>query len=615
MANFLQIALEYHASGLRVIPFWKSEAGKVSFPEWTKWQTQVQTDADVTMLFSKECFGVAMICSDGIEAVDIDVKHDPSGNIGKDYFDYLKMYVSGDEALMDSIIQKTKSGGWHIIYKTNTHAGNQKLAHLDGSKEAVIETRGKGGLLFVHPTPGYEVKRGDLKNIKLISDKGRECFMRCAREMSTRVEVESIEPTSTLEPEERQAIATHTTLGGVRPGADYNSRHDVLETAEKYGWKLISRHGGTERLTRPGSASGDVHATIVRTKEGERRFYPFTTSTGYDAQKCYSSFSMYALEEHKGDQSAAAKALYSLGYGSRVVQGTSATATDATKNDLPVAVTDILEAARKTKFDFHAPIPNPDAVLTLTRDGKTRKVGGFGQIGLFTGEEKSGKSYVLSCIVASALGKEVLGFKLDLRGRKMKLLDTEQALEFYALTQRRIHNMAGLGTNPENYEAYHLRQFSVLERLAIIEHFINETPDLGVLVIDGFVDLILNYNDLAESNILVSRLMKWSYERNILILGILHLNKGDGKMRGHIGSELKNKCDFLIKVARNEREYSISNPFSRYGEFSPVDFSRDERGDLVGFDAQPAPQFQPMQYEPIFDPSEARPNVDEDVPF
>ena len=532
---------------------------------------------------------------DGVEAIDIDVKHDPDKTIGKKWFEWVNLQMSGCEAMKQCVIQKTKSNGWHVIYRTSTQEGNRKLAYLEGSKEAVIETRGVGGLLFVAPTPGYEVKRGDLKTIPEIPDKARECFFRCSADFSTRDEAvfEKVAETASA-----QKNSQTVTVSGVKPGEAFNQSHDVLEMAEKYGWRATSKSGAIIHLTRPGSKSGDIHASIVTTKTGERRFYPFTTSTDYDAQKCYSPFSMYAIEEHRGDFSAAAKALAQSGYGTvseRVTVAGSVSVGPGQPPAAPMDAVSLFERAGKTKFDYHAPIPNPDAVLTIKQNGKTKKVGGLGQIGVFTGHEKSGKSFLIACIAASVFGREVLGFRLDLRGRKLKWVDTEQSIEFYALTQRRIHNLGGVNTNMPNYEAFHLRNFSPLERVEIIEWFVMNEPNLGVLVIDGFVDLLMDYNNLAEVQVLVSRMMKWSYERNVLILGILHLNKGDGKMRGHVGSELKNKVDFAINVVRDEHNYTVTNPYCRYGEFSSFEFQRDDNGDLLpqyfggGFESMPTP--------------------------
>jgi acetamidase/formamidase len=77
----------------------------------------------------------------------------------------------------------------------------------------------------------------------------------------------------------------------------------------------------------------------------------------------------------------------------------------------------------------------------------------------------------------------------------------------------------------------------------------------------------------------IDTLLQWSDELNILLLGVLHINKGDGKVRGHLGSELKNKCDFIVNVAKDENKtYTVSNPTCRYGEWPTFYFTRDEQG-------------------------------------
>jgi len=630
MSNFLPAALEYHAAGLRVIPFTRNAQGRIIFPKWEKYR-ESQSEADIRQLFSSNSDGIAMLTGvQGIEAVDIDVKHDPEKKIGKKYMEWVNLQMSGSEALKNCVVQKTKSDGWHLIYRTHIHEGSQKLAYLEGGTEAVIETRGQGGLLFVAPTPGYEVKRGSLKDIRMIEDKGRACFMRSAAEFSRRDEVLQNDETPKIvgQPKKPDFSANAGHLdGGLTPGDDYNERNDIVDVATRYGWTVLSRSGGMVRLTRPGSKSGDVHATIVTTKAGQKRFYPFTTSTQYDAQKCYSAFSMYAVEEHRGDLSAAAKALYQQGYGSRGAMPPAATQTASQKNaDSAPTDAGLFDRIKATKFDFHAPIPNPDALLTITQNGKIKKVGGLGQVGVFSGQEKSGKSFLLTAIAASAFGRQALGFNLDLRGKKMIWVDTEMGDEFFALNHRRMHTMAGLSTNAPNYEAYHLRGLAHDEQVAALEMLIDAEPNLAVLVIDGFADLLLDFNDQVESKKLVAKLLKWSKDRNILVMGVLHQNKNNGYLTGHLGTELRKKIDFCISVSREENCYTVTNPYCRYGEFGSFEFQRDELGMLPAaflsdtgqpsFSpmpmSMPSPRLEPVDLVDFYDTSG---NDDEECPF
>lgn len=621
--NFLAPAIEYHEAGLKVIPFYHRDGGGVRFPSWEKYRAG-QSRKDIDALFSEPATGIALLCTGGIEAIDIDVKHDPKGTITSQYLENLKASTAGTQAFHKCVIQRTKSKGWHIIYRTDSPEGNQKLTYRAESKEAVIETRGEGGLLFIAPSPGYEIKMGSLKNIGTLTAAEREIFFRCASELNERPDAALPAP-----------AADTTTLHippGKSPGDDYNSRHNILDTAQRYGWTVVGRAGQVVRLNKPGSShKRDIHASIVRTKTGEERFYPFTTATAYDPEKCYSAFGMYAVEEHRGDFSAAARALAGQGYGDRL-QAPAPPAeqqVEQAREQLPGILQDVIAS----RFDYDAEIREEDTVFhCYGPNGRKYRIGGFGQIGVFTGHEKSGKSFVLGCMASAALaGRPKLNFEVDLRGRKMIWFDTEQSLFFYQWTQKRIHDMAGKRQNLPYYQAYHLRKFTPAERIAVIEHLIYREENIGILVIDGIVDLLMNYNDLPEVQGVVQRLMKWTDELNILLLSVLHVNKGDGKIRGHIGTEIKNKCDFAINVAKTgDNDYRISNPTGRNASFPGFEFSRDAEGLPIyddntpvsgAFPARPRPgHAEPeapavVMAQPPGIPAASRPGNDDDIPF
>lgn len=605
--NYLTTATEYHAAGLKVIPFYKRQDGSVTFPpDYAKYRDE-QTPDDIKNLFTTDSSGIALLCTDGIEAFDIDVKHDPKKIITSQFLENLASSMEGSEAFTRCVVQRTKSAGWHIIYRTANPEGNQKVTYRAESKEAVIETRGQGGLLFIAPSPGYEMKRGDIKNIGTLTESERAIFFQCARELNEREEAEPAPP----------IVVNNTPISqpaGASPGDSYNAQHTVLETAERYGWTVVNRAGQTTRLNKPGAThKRDIHASIVHTKTGEERFYPFTTATAYDPEKCYSAFGMYAVEEHRGDFSAAAKELYSKGYGDR---GALPPAATSATEPAPEALPAIIAKITATRFDYGAEIKEEQAILHYLHERKLYKVGGFGQIGVLTGHEKSGKSFVLGCIASAALGqKNILNFKFDLRGRKMVWFDTEQSQFFYQWTQKRIHDMAGKKQNLMNYRAYHLRKWTPAERIAAIEYLIYREENLGVVVIDGIVDLLNNYNDLPEVQAVVQRLMKWTDELNILLLSVLHVNKGDGKIRGHIGTEIKNKCDFAISVLKDgETNYRVSNPTGRHASFPSFEFSRDESGLPVYDSNEVQSNSFPVPASGLV-PASSRPGNDEDIPF
>lgn len=251
----------------------------------------------------------------------------------------------------------------------------------------------------------------------------------------------------------------------------------------------------------------------------------------------------------------------------------------------------LLQKALSTRFDYSKRVEEIPAILSVEINDRSYDVAAPGQIGIFSGHEKSGKSFLLECIAASCIGGGLrkVGFSMILGDKKLIWFDTEQSQYFYQLNQRRLYNMAGISSNNRFYDAYHLRRFTAPERADIIEAIIYSEANLGAVVIDGFVDLLLDYNSLEESQVIVNRLMKWTDEKDILLMGILHLNKGDSKLRGHLGSELKNKCDFQITVSKDDNAYLVKNPTSRYMSFPSFDFRRDENGLPVSHDDNTTP--------------------------
>ena len=60
-------------------------------------------------------------------------------------------------------------------------------------------------------------------------------------------------------------------------------------------------------------------------------------------------------------------------------------------------------------------------------------------------------------------------------------------------------------------------------------------------------------------------------------MGVLHANKGDGKIRGHLGSEIKNKFDFVFNIAQREKNnYLLSHPTGRFPTIPDLGFSRTD---------------------------------------
>ena len=141
---------------------------------------------------------------------------------------------------------------------------------------------------------------------------------------------------------------------------------------------------------------------------------------------------------------------------------------------------------------------------------------------------------------------------------------------------QRILRLAGLPIDrePEYLRFSHLRAIAdPNERREIIRYVIYNTPNVGLVVIDGIRDLMLDINNSTEATKLVGDLMQWTSEQNIHIQTVLHLNKGDDNARGHIGTELNNKAETILQITKDNTlpERSIvapaiirSKPFDKF---------------------------------------------------
>jgi hypothetical protein len=163
----------------------------------------------------------------------------------------------------------------------------------------------------------------------------------------------------------------------------------------------------------------------------------------------------------------------------------------------------------------------------------------------------------LSALVAN---KTVFGkFKGSLPENKSKVVffDTEQGKFHVSLFQKRVYRLLGVDSLV-NFEVYYLRKHTPQERLEIIEFKIRTDPDIGFVAIDGIRDLVTSINDEEEATKIASCLLRWTEERSIHIVTVLHQNKGDLNARGHLGTELVNKAETVLAVVRDPQDKNIS---------------------------------------------------------
>jgi len=188
-------------------------------------------------------------------------------------------------------------------------------------------------------------------------------------------------------------------------------------------------------------------------------------------------------------------------------------------------------------------------------------------LSLLIAKAKAGKTTVAAWIISQAI----------LNNTRVLWIDTEQGMYYASRTQHWILSIAGLPKS-ECLEFYDLKIHAPNVRIEIIEYLLS-TKQFDLIVIDGIRDLVFDINSPEEATNTATNLMRWAELYDCHLLNILHQNKGNEHARGHLGSELVNKAELVLKVSQDDEKQIIVEPeFSRGAPFDAFAINRDDTG-------------------------------------
>lgn len=314
-----EYAVDYLAAGLSVVPI-RGDGSKKPTVAWKQYQTTAPTMSDVNRLWLADNIGVGIIhgkVSGSTEAIDID-----NDELFRPFVMEVERSAPG---LLDRLtFIKTPRPGRHIVYKCNAIEGSQVLAerpdptHENPNKrKALIETRGEGGYTLAPGSPSccheeggiYEHVDGPpLTELTTITPEERDILFRVARSFN---EILEEAPTTASKPQGER-------YEGLSPGDDYNQRATFEEILNPHGWT----HSHDKYWRRPGKENGWSATVGCKSAGGTDLFccfssnaHPLTGANGRNPCTSYSKFALYAVLNHGGDYSAAARRLRTEGYG------------------------------------------------------------------------------------------------------------------------------------------------------------------------------------------------------------------------------------------------------------------------------------------------------------
>ena len=241
-----------------------------------------------------------------------------------------------------------------------------------------------------------------------------------------------------------------------------------------------------------------------------------------------------------------------------------------------------------------------------------------GELVAFTGKAKSGKTFVMSMMMAAASASEVLAFhRATFEPLQVLWFDTEQSDQstqdilrnrivpmvissppesggarggLNERTDSLVQTTPPAGTPPNSggeslpeslYDIFNVRTESWTERLPLLMAAIDLChPDLVIL--DGVRDLVDDINNGQLAHDVTERLMQVAQHTRCCIVCVIHQNKAaeDRTLRGSIGTELTNKAFEVYECEKlPSRTFVLTQKLTRkYDITESLYFTVDDSG-------------------------------------
>jgi hypothetical protein len=412
--KILRTALEFAANGICAVPVATDGSKRPALTNWKQYQDRLPTPEELLTWFSN-AEGVGVICgkvSGNLEMLELEGR----AVADKLHLDLKEMaHNAGLSDVWDRInngyVEVTPSGGLHWLYRIDGEVpGNTKLARRPGENggiDVLAETRGEGGFVIVAPTNGtchpsggkWEMLVGGPASIPTLT-------------VAERNELHRLFMTFDAIPKQDIITEDIKPKTGLTPGDDYNAKVSWDQILEPLGWKKnYTNRDGVTTWTRPGKVYGVSASTNFA---GTDKFYVFSSSTIFEPERSYSKFAVYALSEHNGDFSEAAKALRASGYG--VTATNELTTLEVNHSPSLVQLHDedghVIESSWIPKEISETDLGEEEPPTMLKRED-----GNYllypGRVNAIFGESESGKTWLALEAIRQELDKNNIVFYID----------------------------------------------------------------------------------------------------------------------------------------------------------------------------------------------------------
>ena len=245
--------------------------GENKIPKFRKWQ-EGKFHKEEIIAANPLSLGIRMGDSD-FETVDVDSKNAENPEAFKEEF--VKRFKESGLDKSKFIIQRTQSGGFHLVYRTGIRTQKKKIA-TDNNNRTLIEIISERMYIRIYDEAAFY----DIAELEYLTSSEYHTLLSLC-----------------------YSFNTHTSTTG--SFQEYNESHSCSDLLQAKGWTYVSTDSVGEKWLRDGESSQSYSATIFPNNS----VYVFSSSTPLPAGQPLSPTDITAYYDFNGDKSAFGKYL------------------------------------------------------------------------------------------------------------------------------------------------------------------------------------------------------------------------------------------------------------------------------------------------------------------
>lgn len=209
-------------------------------------------------------------------------------------------------------------------------------------------------------------------------------------------------------------------------------------------------------------------------------------------------------------------------------------------------------------------VPEPIPILSVKENGYQVPIFTEENISLVFGPAKSRKSTLIKAICQAVINGENEKMTSYYSRNDIAIIDTEQSKYHCYKAVKVLKMLTG-----RSVKYYSVAGTTKEQKKQLVERHLTDNPGCGFLVLDNIVHFLKDFNSVDESSDITEWLVKIKKDYNVHILCVLHENASGGvvKPRGHLGTNLMNLCETILKIEKdsNDKTQSIISAFLTRG--------------------------------------------------